>query len=240
MCACRSTLALKSRLRELEGRFESLQRCFHADRYRTIAANDDQRTSFRLHETPSHSQNGEDGILLHIFDTVGCTDRRFFEIGVETGRECNTANLSLEFGWTGVLVEGDAEYARQATAYYDEHAFTTPDQVKVLNRVVTAENVDSILSESGLSGDIDLLSIDVDGIDLWIWNAISRVMPRVVVIEYNAYYSWDKAITVKYDPRFSRYAKHASGYYYGASLAALKNLARKKGYSLVACDSKGL
>jgi hypothetical protein len=232
--------AVQARLMSLESHLTALQRNLWVKQYRSVARPVDQRTEFRQHELKSFSQNGEDGILLRIFDAVSCTDRRFFEIGVQDGRECNSANLSINFGWSGVLVEGDPTYAQQARSYYEQHALLRREQVKILHRFVTAGNVDAILAEAELSGEIDLMSIDVDGNDLWLWKAVTRVNPRVVVIEYNAYYSWDKAIAVKYDPQFLRYEKHPSGYYFGASLAALKKLGDIKGYCLVACDSAGV
>ncbi len=232
--------ALKQRVSAIEERIAFLQRNWNVSAHPALAKTLDQRTAFRLHESKTFSQNGEDGILLHIFETIGTQDRRFFEIGVQDGRECNSANLSLEFGWGGVLVEGDSGYSQKAAQYYDRHPHARPGQVKVLNRFVSAENINAVVAEGGLTGEIDLVSIDVDGIDLWLWKALDRVKPRVVVMEYNAYYSWDKAITVKYEPDFSRYAKHPSGYYFGASLAALKKLGETKGYALVACDSKGV
>ncbi len=73
----------------------------------------------------------------------------------------------------------------------------------------------------------------------WVWKAISAISPRVVVIEYNASLGDEESVTVKYDANFNRHNKHASGYYHGASLTALKKLANSKNYILVCCDSSG-
>lgn len=82
-----------------------------------------------------------------------------------------------------------------------------------------------------------MLSIDIDGNDFWIWNAISWFKPRVVIIEYNAIFPPDIDWVIKYNPNF-KYNKYTS--FFGASLKALEKLGTKKGYTLVACESKGI
>ena len=88
--------------------------------------------------------------------------------------------------------------------------------------------------------EIDLLSIDVDGVDYWLWKALTSLRSRLVVIEYNSFWGAQRAVTVPYEPDFDRFRKHPSGYYHGASLAALYRLAQEKGYILAGCDSEGL
>jgi hypothetical protein len=114
------------------------------------------------------------------------------------------------------------------------------DRVRIVQCFVTAENIDGVLEANGMTGDVDLLSIDIDGNDWWVWNAITAIRPRVVAIEYNASFGPDESLTVEYDPDFDRKAKHASGWYHGASIAALESLARRRGYALVGADSSGI
>ena len=192
-----------------------------------------QRTVFRNHEARVYSQNGEDGLLLYIFSKIGTTDKSFVEFGVEDGRECNTANLSINFGWNGLLMDCDEENVARAKQFYREVASS---RVRVVQCFVTAENINHYLPK----GSVDLLSVDIDGNDYWVWKAIKVLDPRVVIIEYNAVLGVDKSLTVEYDPNFVRYRKHRSGYYHGASLAALTKLAGSKGYGLVGCESSGV
>lgn len=202
-----------------------------------------QKTIFREQELKIYSQNGEDGILLHIFSKIGTTNRLLVEIGMGAGTgwvECNTTNLLINLKWSGLLIEGNRENVIAAKNYFSSKLGIKQAQVNVIHSFVTAENIDELLADNGMVGKIDLLSIDIDGNDYWIWKAISAITPRVVVIEYNATLGDDKSITVKYDPSFDRHQKHPSGWYHGASLAALKNLANSKGYILVGCDSNGL
>jgi hypothetical protein len=198
-----------------------------------------QRAVFRNNEIRVYSQNGEDGLLHYIFHKIGTTNRRFVEFGIEDGRECNTANLSINFGWNGLLMDGDEEYVAKAKRYYRNKPEIKPSQVKIVKCFVTAENINKVLMDNGVEGEIDLLSIDIDGNDYWVFKAITAIDPRVVIIEYNASLGSGKSLAVEYDQNFVRYKKHRSGYYHGASLMALTKLANSKGYKLVGCESSG-
>lgn len=185
------------------------------------------------------SQNGEDGIILHLLSLIGVRDRRFVEIGVEDGRECNTANLALNFGWRGVMIDRDPGGVAAARRYYASRR-RTRDTVTVVERHVTREGIDDLLVEVCGGGEIDVLSIDIDGNDLWVWQAVTRTSPRLFVVEYNASFGPDRSVSVPYDPDFDRMDKHPSGHYHGASLRALTRVADAKGYVLAGCDSNGV
>lgn len=196
--------------------------------------------AFNRHEFKVYSQNGEDGLLLHLFSTVGVRNRYFVEFGCGNGSECNTANLSVNFGWRGLLLDADEDRIAHARAFYDRMLGARADNVRITRARVTAENINDILRRQAPEREIDLLSIDIDGNDYWVWRAIEAVAPRVAVIEYNAVYGPERSLTVKYDPEFRRWAKHPSGLYFGASLTALAKLGREKGYRLVGCDREGV
>ena len=195
--------------------------------------------SFNAHELSIHSQNGEDGILFYLFSLLGTTNRCFVEFGIGDGRQCNTANLSINFGWSGLLLEADVRKTTAAQNYYQQYLGHAQKQVVIKSARVTVENINRLLSTNNIIGEIDLLSIDIDGNDYWVWQAITVIQPRLVVIEYNPSFGSSRSITVVYDPAFDRFAKHPTGYYHGASLAALSRLAQEKGYILVGCDSSG-
>lgn len=109
-----------------------------------------------------------------------------------------------------------------------------------MHAFVTRENIDQLLEENGVTGEIGLLSIDIDGMDYWVWKAIEVVDPAIVVIEYNYRFGSEDAVTVPYRPDFDRREAHHSILYYGASLEALAELGREKGYALVGVESHGL
>lgn len=181
------------------------------------------------------SQNGEDGILRWLFEQCGFRSRRVVEFGFGP-RQCNALRLILHEEFRGLLMDGSAEnvdFFNQAAA---RRGLTGVIAVQTfLNR----ENLEPTILAHGIDGDIDLLSLDVDGNDYWLWEALNRVSARVVCIEYNAGIGPAVSWTVPYDPDFERYAKHPSGFFHGASLRALASLGRRKGYRLVGCDSTG-
>lgn len=188
----------------------------------------DEKTTLKNKEFKIYSQNGEDGILLYIFSNIGAKNRNFVEIGCGNGKECNTANLSLNHGWSGLLIEGNKENWLKAKNYYKKI-----DRVKVINSFITKENVNEVLKLNRASGKIDLLSIDIDGNDYWIWEEIKIIDPRVVVIEYNGSFG-KRPISIPYEPNFKKI-----GHYHGASLKAMEKLGKKKGYILIGCEKTG-
>jgi predicted O-methyltransferase YrrM len=175
------------------------------------------------------SQNQEDGMIAEVFRRIGTASRRFIEFGVEDGLECNSAFL-LTQGWSGAWIEGSQENAAKARA-----AFAGYD-IDVRNQYITVENADALIAELARGEELDLLSIDIDTIDYWIWQAIRTVKPRLVVIEYNA--TWPPHIrkTVANDPNMVWDGTNFTG----ASLGALEALGREKGYCLVGCSLSGV
>lgn len=191
------------------------------------------RSVVNLHEMTAYSQGGEDGILLYLFSQIGATNHRVVEFGFGDGRECNAANLIFNFGWEALLLDCDAANVAAARALYRPYPL-----VRIEQALVTAENINTLLQP--FAGEVDLLSIDIDGNDYWVWNAISVIQPRVVVVEYNASMGDTERLTVPYTPEFQRFKTHPSGYYHGASLAALGALGAEKGYQLVGCNRAGV
>lgn len=200
----------------------------------------EQKAFFRSAERKVFSQFCEDGIIQAIFDRIGATDRKFVEFGIGNGKECITANLSINHGWSGLLMEGNAKDVERARAFYGAQPAISAGAVDVRNAFITVANINDLLEQAGIAGPIDLFSLDIDGNDYWVWQAITAIDPRVVVIEYNAAFGDNQSLTVTYDPSFERFAKHPSGLYHGASLAALAGLGERKGYQLVCGESSGV
>jgi hypothetical protein len=138
--------------------------------------------------------------------------------------------FAAELGWTGLLVEGDAGKAGIAGRKFP-HA-------KAVCAWITPEGVNELLSQHGFGGEVDLLSVDVDGNDYWVWKAITVCTPRVAVLEYNSMFGPDRAVTIPYDPQFNR--RDHRFCYFGASLSALTKLSVQKGYRLVAVEPTGI
>ena len=207
--------------------------------YESIAGELSHMERLRNREFKVFSQNGEDGLLAYIFSEIGTTNRRFVEFGVGDGRECNCANLAIHFGWSGLMLEASAADVRRARAFYGRLRREDGPRVAVDECLVTVENINEAIAAGQVTSEIDLLSIDIDGNDYWIWEAIDVVSARVVIIEYNASFG-RRAISIAYDPGFVRFKAHRSGWYHGASLAALTKLGERKGYDLIGTDSLGV
>jgi len=180
-----------------------------------------------------YAQNDEDGIIQEIFRRIGSTSRTFVEFGVESGVECNSVKLLVE-GWRGLWIEARSDHADVIRRRFAP--FLTGGKLTLLERLVNAENIDALLAQGGMSGEIDLLAIDIDYNDYWVWKAVTAVSPRAVVIEYNASLRPPLSLTVSYDPQ----RRWDGSNFYGASLEALVRLGREKGYRIVGCSVAGV
>ncbi len=181
-----------------------------------------------------HSQSDEDGIIAEIFKRVGTMNKSFVEFGVEHGIECNTLWLLMQ-GWSGLWIDGGTKNCKQIQKTHAH--FTQSRQLRVENTFITKDNINDLLARHFPTpiDEIDLLSIDIDFNDYWVWQAIVKVKPRVVAIEYNASWPPPAAITVPYGPQ----GRWNGTSYFGASLSALAKLGSKKGYALVGCCLAG-
>jgi len=183
-----------------------------------------------------YSQNGEDGIIQLLIEAVGTETKRSVEICAGDGIECNTANLLVNHGWTGLLIDGGEELVTRGREFYDWGTETWVHPPTLKRAWVTAENVNQLVEEAGFDGDIDLLSIDLDGMDYWIWKALDCVRPRIIVAECNGVWGPYESLTVPYAPNF---AWEKGSAYIGATIAAMCKLGQQKGYRLVGAQRYG-
>ncbi|OGT98233.1 MAG: hypothetical protein A2X80_06675 [Geobacteraceae bacterium GWB2_52_12] len=183
------------------------------------------------------SQNDEDGILLYIFSKIGFTNKLLVDIAFASPINSNTANLLCNWGFYGLLVEGNPQGLESSRSFFASCPDTSILPPELVCHWVTAENINEILLAHSFSGEIDLFSLDVDGVDYWLWNALDAVNPRVVVVEAVAYLGNEYEVTVPYKPDFDRHDIDPA--YFGASIPAFVKLAREKGYRLVACNKFG-
>lgn len=186
------------------------------------------------------SQNGEDGILLMLFAVLGTRSRIAVEMCVESGIECNSANLVVNHGWSALLFDGDERKLAVGRKFYSRVAGVRTCPPRLVRAWITAENANTLIEENGIRGEVDLLSLDLDGVDYWIWNAIAVIQPRVVVLEYNNLWKAEDAVTVPYRAEFAAEFGPDGPEYAGASLAAFQKLGLAKGYRLVGIDPSGV
>lgn len=191
--------------------------------------------SFRDVGFRKYSEFDEDGILLFIFALIPPINRTCVEICAGDGRVCNTTNLIINHGWWGHLFDGKEDLVRAGKSFFAQHKDTFLYPPRFTQAWITAENVNDLILQSGVRGSIDLLSLDIDGMDYWVWKAITVIEPQVVVCETENPIPPEKALTVPYDPSFVS----KSVDYQGASLAAMCKLGREKGYRLVGAHRFG-
>jgi hypothetical protein len=211
---------------------EQLIQVLLRQQYKDLADRGRPLPDFADVEFRCHSQNGEDGILLYIFSLIGATNRKAVEICAGDGTECNLANLILNHGFSGLLFDGSAEQIERGRAFYAAHPNTHIVPPQLVAAWITAETINDEVATRGFAGDIDLLSLDIDGNDYWVWKALTVVRPRVVVLEFNASCGPEVAATMSYKADY-RLDLSVTPYRCGASLSAFVKLGRTKGYRLV-------
>lgn len=223
------TTAIERRLDKLQtaiGRIEARQLGFE----RPI---DDGLLS--RYEFSVFSQWGEDGIIQWLTRNVAFGPKVFVEFGVADYSEANTRFLCEHDNWTGLVLDGsreNIERVRRSDVCWRHN-------LRAVDAFITRDNINALISEQGITGDIGLLSIDIDGNDYWVWEAIDVVRPAIVIVEYNYRFGKEHAVTIPYTADFRR-GKSYPIYYFGASLQALCVLAQRKGYSFVGCNSNGV
>jgi hypothetical protein len=181
------------------------------------------------------SQFGDDGIIQYLVHKLAPSPDSFVEFGVENYRESNTRFLLLNNNWRGLVLDGSQRCIDQIKReeFYWRHTLAAQ------RAWITRKNINDLLSGAGFRGEIGLLNIDIDGNDYWIWEKTEVIDPVIAIVEYNSIFGPDLAVTIPYDANFVRHHAHYSGQFWGASLSALNLLAKRKGYSLVGCNSSG-
>ncbi len=192
---------------------------------------DIQKTGFKL-----FSQFEEDGILLYLFSLIGFTNKTFIEFGSDDGINSNSANLYYNHDFTGLFMDGNKKAIERGRYFFRKHPNSINIQPIFKETMIKVDNINSLIKDAGLEGEIGLLSIDIDGNDYWIWKAIDIVSPQVVIIETHNEFGLNDII-VPYDPDYFYPGKHPT--YHGASPVAMNKLAKKRGYRLVAANELG-
>jgi len=178
----------------------------------------------QAHENKVYSQNGEDGILEFIFQNIGTTNKYYVEFGVEDGHECNTRYLREKLNFHGLLMDSGAPNS----------------DINLQQEFIKTSTIRSLFEKYEVPREPDLLSIDIDSTDLWIWRKLcggkQPYRPRVVVLEYNMNYAMYEYWTNPDDPTVFW---EADGMF-GASLSALHLAGRQLGYTLIYTDKNSV
>lgn len=185
-----------------------------------IYSSQEEEIDLRLYEIRRITQHGEDGVLEKIFELIGTTNKYYVEFGAGDGHFCsNVKYIREKYGWTGLLMDGACSNSMKDDLSINLH-----------KEFITAENICDLFSKYNVPSEFDLISIDIDRNDFYVWQSLSlHYKPRVVVIEFNSIFNCDDDKVIKYSANEEWEGNH----YFGASILALYNLGRKLGYSLV-------
>jgi len=192
-------------------------------------------SKFNDYEFQVFSQFGEDGLIQHLIDRIEIKNKTFIEFGVEQYKEANTRFLLINNGWSGLVMDGSSENIQLIKS--DDIYWRT--NLKAVNAFIDCSNINQLIGDNGLHGEVGLLSIDIDGNDYWVWQSLEIVSPQIIVCEFNALWGPELMVSIPYEPLFSRSQAHYSNLYFGASLSAMASLGRSKGYSLVGINLAG-
>ena len=185
------------------------------------------------------SEVDEDGIILLLLAAAGIDRGRFVDIGAgDCMTASNCANLALNLGFHGLFVDGNADAIEAGNRFYASHRDTRTYPPKAVHAFVTRENVNDVIRGAGFEEEIDVLSIDVDGNDYWIWEAITCVQPRVVVIETHVEYGMED-VCAPYRADFDWRRHSRPDQIFGASPAAMTRLGQQLGFRLVGGNRLG-
>lgn len=183
------------------------------------------------------SQWGDDGIIQFLIDKIDIRNKTFIEFGVENYKESNTRFLLINNNWSGLVIDGSLENVN----YIKNDNISWAHDIHAYHSFITKENINDTIQQflsEGYSSEIGILSIDIDGVDYWVWQEINVVNPVLVIVEYNSAFGLSPW-TVPYQADFYRHNFKNPYQYWGASLAAFNHLAQDKGYTFIGCNSAG-
>lgn len=186
-----------------------------------------------------YSQFEEDGILLYLFSIIGTTNKRVVEICAGDGSECMASNLIINHGWYGLLFDGNNQNVEKGNQFFASHksTFLLPPVFK--HAWITKDNIDSLIKDSGFGGEVDLLSMDIDGNDYYIMEAIQCIKPRVIICETHNVIPGNLSLTIPYRDDFNYLDGKQHIDFRSVSLLAMTKLLNKKGYRLIGAHRFG-
>lgn len=186
-------------------------------------------------EFKAFSQWGEDGIIDWLISRLPSIEHSFIEFGVSDYLESNTRLLLELRNWKGLIIDG-AE--KNISTIKNQDIYWRHD-LTAKQSFITTENINQTIGDAGFSGNVGLLSIDIDGNDYWVWDAINIISPAIVICEYNTALGDIYPLTIPYEENFQRSQAHPSLLYFGASVQALILLGKRKGYTCIGTTSSG-
>lgn len=201
----------------------------------TSALSSQKSSNIADYEFKIFSQWGEDGIIQFLVSNLAISNKTFIEFGIEDFSESNCRFLMMKDNWSGFVIDGSIDNINQlkSSYYYWQYDLTAECSF------ITKENISDILEKSKFNKNVGILSVDLDGIDYHVYEALEHWNPSILIFEYNGVFGSELPVSVPYAADFVRRNAHFSNQYWGASLPAFDQLAQKRGYALVGVNSVG-
>tara|TARA_B100000035_G_scaffold223469_1_gene192031 strand:- start:4861 stop:5814 length:954 start_codon:yes stop_codon:yes gene_type:complete len=178
------------------------------------------------------SQNGEDGIINFLRKSLNIENPNFVEIGVGDYSEANTRFLYEIKNSKGTIIDVMDDLENKVK----KNISLWKGDLNVCQEKIESENINYVL-KNNCNFEIDIFSLDIDGIDYWIADKINSKISKIFILEYNSTFGPNLEITVPNIRDFKRSDYHYSHLCYGASLKLLINLMKRKGYYFVGSNS---
>lgn len=175
------------------------------------------------------SQNGEDGIIDYLIHSLSITNPKFVEIGVGDYSECNTRFLFETRSPSGLIIDCQSSFKKKV----NKNIKIWKSNLHIVENFVSSENILKILKDNSFEKNIDLFSLDIDGIDYWIVDKLPKNFSKIVILEYNPYFGHNNSITVPNIKHFDRKKYHYSMLCFGMSLRAAVEIMSKKNFVFV-------
>lgn len=173
-----------------------------------------------------YSQFGEDGIIDYLIKSLNIISPKFVEIGVGDYSECNTRFLFETAQPKGLIIDCIENFKKEVS----KNISLWKGDLKILNEKINSKNINQILEMEGFTSEIDIFSLDIDGVDYWILEKLPPNFSKIVIVEYNSIFGPDLEVSVPNINDFDRSNYHHSNLCFGASLKAMISLLEKKGF----------
>ena len=178
------------------------------------------------------SQNGEDGILDYINTMLKIERPNFIEIGVGAYTEANTRFIYDRFFPKGIIIDAEENLKNKVLSNINYWK----GDLTIIEERISTENINDVISKN-CDFNIDIFSLDIDGIDYWIIEKLKPNTSKIFVAEYNAVLGDTLEVTTPNIENFDRKEYHYSHLCFGMSLKALINIMEKKNYYFIGTNS---
>ena len=180
-------------------------------------------------EYKAFSQNGEDGIIDYLLDQLNINEPKFVEIGIGDYRESNTRLLFEIRNANGLVADAIDDLKNKVL----KNIKLWRNNLMVLEKKIDSSNINKILESNNFNENLDLFSLDIDGIDYWIIKELPENFAKIAVIEFNPNFGSSAKVTVPNIKEFDRSAYHYSNLCFGASLAAIIQVMYEKNFVFI-------